>query len=154
VFIMNADGSNPRQITSQKTVCTYSAISPDGKKIVFRQIASTPGWLWTLESWDRNSEVFVMDIDGKNMVNVSNHPAYDGWPVWLPDGQILFSSNRAGNPKNADLYRVRADGSGLTRIPHPAGTFVQATVWKNSIYAAHNIGGEYDSHAIAVVPLK
>jgi TolB protein len=50
----------------------------------------------------RNSEVFVANADGSGEVNVSKSPAFDGWPLWSPDGKlIVFSSNRQARRTSA-----------------------------------------------------
>ena len=55
----------------------------------------TPGVNWDMTTNNRNSEVFVAKFDGTNAVNISNNSAFDGWPVWIDDETVLFSSNRA-----------------------------------------------------------
>lgn len=61
-----------------------------------------------------NTDIYVMDLDGRHRTNLTNHPAWDGTPAWSPDGsQIVFASDRAGSP---DLYLMRADGSDLRRL--------------------------------------
>ena len=45
---------------------------------------------------DGNNEIYVMDADGSNQVNLTEDPASDITPSWLPDGRIGFSSNRDG----------------------------------------------------------
>lgn len=60
------------------------------------------------------TDVYIMDLDGQDRRNLTQHPAWDGTPAWSPDGQWLaFASDRAGTP---DLYLVRADGSDLRRL--------------------------------------
>ena len=42
-----------------------------------------------------DSEIYIIDDNGKNIQRLTDHPAADRWPAWLPDGHhILFSSNR------------------------------------------------------------
>ena len=42
-----------------------------------------------------NSEIFLMDVDTGKFLNLSKNPAYDGMPVWSPDGKtLLFASER------------------------------------------------------------
>ena len=66
---------------------------------------------------DRNDEIYVMDDDGKNQRNLTNHPDTDYAPSWLPDGtRIVFMSDRDGHvPKggvlpNFEIYVMDADG--------------------------------------------
>ena len=61
---------------------------------------------------DGNAEIYIMNPDGTEQVNLTQHPAEDYDPAWFPDGkQILFSSNRAG--RFFDLYLMDADGGNV-----------------------------------------
>ncbi|MEP7371828.1 MAG: hypothetical protein ABI675_00480 [Chitinophagaceae bacterium] len=140
IFSMNIDGSDVKQITSFKTVSTYPSVSPDGKKIVFRRAIDGPAFNWdlSLNENNRNSEVFVMDMDGKNAINLSKSPGFDGWPCWSPDGKkIAFSSNRSGPANMGQLYMVNADGSELKKGFDFSGSIAQPTWRKDGkgIYA-------------------
>lgn len=157
VFTMNIDGSDVRQLTSFKIVSTYPSISPDGKKICFRRVTNDPGFNYDLSTGKRNSEVFVMNIDGSDPINVSNNPAYDGWPTWTPDGKIVFSSNRGGIPYAAQLYIVNVDGSDLKLISDPKYSLIQATVARDgkAIYCQHSLENDgYDNGGLAFIELK
>ncbi|WP_347925117.1 hypothetical protein [Pontimicrobium sp. SW4] len=47
---------------------------------------------------DVNSEVILIQVDGTNPVNLTNHPSKDRYGSWSPDGKkVLFESNRTGN---------------------------------------------------------
>lgn len=71
-----------------------STISPDGKRIVFR--SSRNGHL----------NLYIMDIDGGNIRQLTDGPWRDNFPVFSPDGnEIAFSSNRDGAP-DEDGYRT------------------------------------------------
>jgi TolB protein len=123
---MAADGSDVRQITRFRTVSTYPSYSPDGKRITFRRVTDEPAFRWDLTASARNSEVFVMNADGSDPVNISKSAAYDGWPAWSPDGKrIVFSSNRAGPANIGQLYAVDPDGSNLEKLTDGPGAFVQ-----------------------------
>jgi TolB protein len=59
------------------------------------------------------SHLFVSNADGSGE-RLLTEGALDYNPAWSPDGQwIAFTSERNGS---ADLYRMRADGSGVERL--------------------------------------
>ena len=67
-----------------------------------------------------NFEICVMNVDGTDLVNVSNHPAYDGDPAWSPDGtEIIFVSDRDGD---LEIYRMAFDGSAISQLTVNDGT--------------------------------
>jgi TolB protein len=111
VYVMDANGDNVRRLTDNGLHWdTFPSFSPDGRSIVFRRLLRERRPEGTLA----NSEVMVMDADGSDVVNLSRHPWFDGWPSWSPDGRrIAFSSNRS-DPYQ--IYVMNADGSGLTRV--------------------------------------
>jgi dipeptidyl aminopeptidase/acylaminoacyl peptidase len=60
---------------------------------------------------DGNLEIYTMDSNGENLVNLTNDPANDWNPDWSPDGnQIAFVSER-NNERS--IYIMDADGSNL-----------------------------------------
>ena len=117
IYSMSADGSDVRRHTDCRTVCTYPVPSPDGRSIAHRRVERTSGRDWEQRPVPENSEVVVTRLTGRTTVNLSRSPAYDGWPMWSPDGRwIVFASNRDGGIATGQIYRVRADGSGLKRL--------------------------------------
>ena len=76
--------------------------SPDGKRIAFVHDAGGRG------------QIFVMNADGSDAVNVSDNDFCDRSPVWSPDGPAFaFISDRTGD---WDIYIMNADGSGQQRL--------------------------------------
>jgi TolB protein len=81
--------------------------SPDCSEIVFQKYING------------NWEIYMMNSDGTNLRNLTNHHAIDNQPVFLPDKRILFWSDRAipnQVPIEADLYLMDSDGSNVTRL--------------------------------------
>ncbi|RMH59946.1 MAG: TolB protein [Zetaproteobacteria bacterium] len=93
-----AEGSNP-------------AVSPDGKWIVFSMAAG------------RSRHLFLMRIDGSELVQLTDARSIDVQPAWSPDGRwIVFASNRGApdmrhpQKSNWDIWAIGRDGRGLTRL--------------------------------------
>ncbi len=69
---------------------------------------------------DGNTEIYVMDADGGNQENLTNHPAHDGEPDWSPDGtKIAFVSGRDGSP--SQIHVMDADGKNPIRLTDGPG---------------------------------
>ena len=82
---------------------------------VFGKAPTTPKILFT-STRDGNHEVYMMNPDGSEQVNLTQHPAGDMGAVWSPTGeQILFVSDRPGK-RVWDLYLMDPDGSNVRRV--------------------------------------
>ena len=61
-----------------------------------------------------NFEIYIMNPDGSEQMNLTEHRADDYDPVWSPTGQqILFVSDRHGM---RDLYLMNADGTNVRKV--------------------------------------
>lgn len=64
---------------------------------------------------DGNNEIYMMDSDGENAVNLTNHPSSDRHPAWSPDGNsIAFASRRDDN--DFDIYLLDVETLAFTRL--------------------------------------
>lgn len=126
IYAINADGSNLRRLTHTPGYDGGPFFSDDGTKIVYR--ADHPAAPEDLARYrenlaknayaPRSLEIRVMDADGSNDRAVTSNGAANFAPYFLPGGrEIVFSSNM-DDPKRRefDLYLIREDGTGLTRV--------------------------------------
>ena len=71
---------------------------------------------------DGNYEIYVMDIEGKNLRRITNNRDQDRHPSWSPDGKrIVFTTYSGGQDfvpanANADIYVIDADGKNQQRL--------------------------------------
>jgi Tol biopolymer transport system component len=74
-----------------------------------------------------DKEIFVMDSDGTNLVQLTNNTAGDFDPTFSPDGtQIAFESTRDGN---SEIYTMNPDGTHQTNRSKKASTADFSPAW-------------------------
>jgi Tol biopolymer transport system component len=98
------EGDEPMDLREGKPVYIWPVASPDGKRIAF------------VSSRDGNTELYAMNADGSNPVNLTRNRAEDGDGsyAWSPDGaRIVFSSRRSGH---WNIYTVTPEGRDLRRV--------------------------------------
>ncbi|MFN8092026.1 MAG: LpqB family beta-propeller domain-containing protein [Vicinamibacteria bacterium] len=87
----------PRQITAVSgDGVMHSSLSPDGTRVAF--VSREAG----------HSDLWVQNVDGSNLRQITNDDPAESWPVWSPDGRwIAFNSLRDGR---RETWRVAEDG--------------------------------------------
>ena len=117
IYVMAADGSNQRRLTSNAANDLSPSWSPDGKRIAF--ISDRDGHVdprgWT------TAEIYVMNADGGNPQNLTNNPSDDRDSSWSPDGRrIAFVSDRDPKFPHFNIYVMAADGSNPQNLTNNA----------------------------------
>lgn len=94
-------------------------VSPDGQTIVFT-VRTTD-----LDANRGRTNLWLVNIDGSNLRQLTTHPAGDFSPAWAPDGKtIYFLSTRDGS---SQIWRIAADGGEaeqVTFLPLDVGNFI------------------------------
>ncbi len=87
VWVMNADGSAPRQVTFNTQGYEHSpAFAPDGKSVVF-----------SANTVDNDDEIYMIRLDSRKPVRLTHHAGVDTHPRFSPDGKnIVFVSINKG----------------------------------------------------------
>jgi TolB protein len=87
LFVMDADGSNKRQITHNGAANFAPFFYPDGKRIIFASNMNDPG--------GRNFDLYLINVDGTGLERVTYHPLFDAFPMFTSDGRkLVWGSNR------------------------------------------------------------
>jgi TolB protein len=87
IWVMNADGSNKRQVTNNGKANFGPYFFPDGKRIIFASNMHDPS--------KRNFDLYKINVDGSGLERITFNDSFDGFPMFSPDGKkLVFASNR------------------------------------------------------------
>jgi Tol biopolymer transport system component len=127
IYVTDAtDGHPTRRVTTPPAGSsdTEPRFSPDGRKLVFTRFRGGS----SVESGRRSprtagdtSAVFVVRVDGTRLRRITGWGARTGQADWSPDGGRIVFEDVGDYLGNADVYTVRADGSGLAKLTHGHG---------------------------------
>ncbi len=89
IYVMNADGSNIRQVTNNGAANFGPYFFPDGKRIIYCSNQDDPK--------GRNFDLYMINVDGTGNERITYNDTFDGFPMFsLHDGgkKFVFCSNR------------------------------------------------------------
>jgi len=87
IWVMNADGSNKRQVTHLNKASFAPYFFPDGKRIIFSSNTADPK--------GRDFDLYMIKVDGSGLERITWNNTFDGFPMFSPDGKkLVFASNR------------------------------------------------------------
>jgi TolB protein len=98
IWVMDADGSNKRQVTSNGKANFGPYFFPDGKRIIFASNMDDPR--------GRNFDLYKINVDGSGLERITFNDTFDGFPMFSPDGKkLVFASNRnAKSPGDTNVF--------------------------------------------------
>lgn len=108
IFVMDTDGSNLRQLTTDTGQDRNPTITGDGTKVFFES--------------NRNGlpQIYCVNTDGTGEKRLTNNATSDSNPSVTQDGKLVcFTSNRNGN---WEIYLMNNDGSGQKRLTNNSKT--------------------------------
>ena len=127
IFTINADGSEPKMVSSGKGTTSCGFIAPDDSYIIYASThlnqADCPpkpdmsrGYVWGVYA---SFDIFKADPDGGNLVRLTETDGYDAEGVISPQGdKILFTSMRTGD---LELFMMDIDGKNVEQLTDQAG---------------------------------
>jgi dipeptidyl aminopeptidase/acylaminoacyl peptidase len=111
IFVMNSDGSDVRQLTSNGAEDSWPRWSPNGRWIAFHS------------NVDGNFEIYIIRPDGTDLTRVTDYTGLDQFPEWSPNGKHLAIR------RDTDLYLIDLDGYNPIQLTDEATGFNQMASW-------------------------
>jgi len=96
IWLADANGGNPRQVTNESKPARNPQFSPDGSQIAFN---SANG---------QESVNYTIATDGGNLRRISPEGWFDDFPVWSRDGEFIFFISKQTGERN--IWKIKADG--------------------------------------------
>jgi Tol biopolymer transport system component len=100
LYIMAADGSGVRRLTSTPGYDGGPFFSPDGKRIVWRRFAEDGA----------TAEIYTMDVDGTDERQITRLGAMSWAPFFHPSGDYLIFATSLHGFANFELYLIDTEG--------------------------------------------
>jgi Tol biopolymer transport system component len=111
IYVMSADGTSIRRLTTDPARDMFPDWSPDGKHISF--ISYRDGF--------RN--LYVMNADGSDQRQLTTNKAeYSQWQQWSPTGDEIAFTYQPEGDESTSIYVIHPDGSGLRQVAPPVGS--------------------------------
>lgn len=123
LWVVDADGSNASTLPLPSSRCVDAVAdpgwSPDGTRIAFT----------FHRGLDCGGDIYLVDANGGNLVQLTTSTASDSEPAWSPDGtKIAFTSDRDGG--DTDIWVMNADGSNLTNLTPRSNASDESPSWQ------------------------
>jgi eukaryotic-like serine/threonine-protein kinase len=118
IWIAEADGSNPTQLTRAPGTWQGSPRwSPDGRRISFDRQGEDGHWdVWTIEA------------DGGSPRRLTQDPGNEIFSRWSRDGRFIYFSAKRDDSPAFDVWRVPVAGGAEERITHGGGDQAQESI--------------------------
>ncbi|MCU1430571.1 MAG: TolB protein [Actinomycetia bacterium] len=100
---VNLNGTERRVLVSDHRYNVHGVFSPDGKRVAFASDRS--GF---------QSAIWVVNLDGSGLHQVTAPSTLGFWPGWSPDGRVIFSDHCC--LPHSNVWSVRPDGTGFRRL--------------------------------------
>ena len=110
IYVMDIDGSDPMQMTRNRSLNLTPRWSPDGRFLAY------------VSYRDGNPDLYVLDVTCGRRIKVSSLPGLNISPSWAPDGKLIalaLSKNGATN-----IYLMHPDGTRLRQLTSGASISV------------------------------
>ena len=118
-------------VERQGAINSAPAFSPDGERLAFTS------------SRDGSANIYVMNLDSRQIRQITRHWAIDTEPDWVDDNQLVFTSGRSGQPQ---IYRITLGSDAAERLTFDGRYNARPRVGEegNRITMVYNDGGGFN----------
>lgn len=137
IYVMNADGTGTRRLTSTRDNDTHPTWSPDGVRLAFA----------------RGDDLYVMNADGSGPRQISDETVEEREPAWSPDGSWIAYVRRTPGTPVREVWLVRPDSSQphqLTRLGASTYTPAWSPDGRRLAFATNVENVQFDIYTIGV----
>jgi Tol biopolymer transport system component len=116
LYTMNPDGTDMAQITNLAATnfdLWVPDFSPDGRKIVFCYGTGPSA------SLAPQTEIYVINVDGSGLTQITHDGLFDCAPRWSPDGSLITFIAESNLTQQTVVTTMRPDGSHRTGLTTP-----------------------------------
>jgi TolB protein len=146
IYVIEADGSNPRRVTSTPEDEGKPSWSPDGRRLLFNVHANGRSTVWIADvdgshrralidsaaqtaAWFRDGRIAlgwgafphvaiaVLDSVGRRPRTLAQPVGLNFWPAWSPDGQRIAFTSISLADHRLTMVVTNTDGSGFRQLP-------------------------------------
>ncbi|HMS17564.1 MAG TPA: hypothetical protein PKA37_12040 [Planctomycetota bacterium] len=127
IFLKHLDGTRLVRLSPGQGLTTCSYFHPIEPRVLWASTHLDPTTYGPPPTnqgryvWDKHKsfDIFTSDLEGKNLVRLTNAPGYDAEAAYSFDGErICFTSERDGD---YEIYTMAADGTDVRRVTNAKG---------------------------------
>ncbi len=145
VWIVSAEGGEPRQIAFGDYDYHSISWSPDGKRIAC--VSNRTG----RDDYNANNDICLLSTEGREMIQLTHTQGPEYKPVYSPDGQSIAYQGRLRDHRSKEsdaelhkLYVIPSDGGTPRDLTSPLDRWCRSFQWtgdgKKLYFVAQNVG--------------
>ena len=142
IYETDGQGGNIRNLTNTRGYDAEGSYSADGSRIVFA--SNREAYSRTLSQAEQKlldddasyfMDLYIMDADGSNVVQLTHSPGYDGGPFFSADASKIVWRRFNPDGNSAEIWTMDVDGSNQRQLTadamvswgpyfHPSGDYI------------------------------